>query len=424
MTTKRYRRQDSGLFLPDWVPDDIIHRSHLHQRTDSRKHFIFTPGGGCAGSGCHCDSCILFTDNFSTNDLATGWSQISGSWSIAGNKLTGSGLLTCSTVPSPPGFFAHVVTVTITAVTGQHAQIIFNWSGSGYNYVDVYFNGASSNVSIKTSGGTTISTSANQNFPNGQNVTLSVCVQANTVGVRSANVGLEILTGVLASSTMVVGLGCASSLSFSSFGWYRHASTMAGCPDCGEGNCAGICANGGPAWNNYAIQIQNMAVDPAGTISPCTTAACNAYNGVWIVPWYGSSYFYPPSDDPTCQWTKSDVQAPCVYWMGAMGPVLFFQKYTKPWTFGSTLQLPDGTKTNSPPVALGHYWMFCSIFVTYYNAYYIYDFGTTAPNCLTMQNLQFTFWAHTAYQDQEPQHSHFIMSCAAANATLTLLGGV
>ena len=217
MTTKRYRRRDSGLFLPDWVPDDIIHRSRLRERVDSRKALIFTPGGGCAGSGCHCDSCILFTDNFSTNDLATGWNQVSGSWSIAGNKLTGSGLLTCSTVPSPPGFFAHVVSVTITAVTGQHAQIIFNWSGSGYNYVDVYFNGASSNVSIKTSGGTTISTSANQNFPNGQNVTLSVCVQANTVGVRSANVGLEILTGVLASSTMVVGLGCAFEPLFQQF---------------------------------------------------------------------------------------------------------------------------------------------------------------------------------------------------------------
>ena len=142
MTNKRYRRQEQRVLLPDWVPDDIIHRSHLRERVDSRKHLVFTPGGGCAGSGCHCDSCILFTDNFSTNDLATGWNQVRpGSWSVAGNKLTGSGLLTCSTVPSPPGFFAHVVTVTITAVTGQHAQIIFNWSGSGYNYVDVYFNG-------------------------------------------------------------------------------------------------------------------------------------------------------------------------------------------------------------------------------------------------------------------------------------------
>ena len=115
-------------------------------------------------------------------------------------------------------------------------------------------NGTSSNASIKTSGGSTISTSANQNFPNGQNVTLSVCVQANTVGVRSANVGLEILTGVLASSTMVVGLGCASSLSFSSFGWYRHASAMAGCPDCGEGNCAGICANAVSANKSPALR--------------------------------------------------------------------------------------------------------------------------------------------------------------------------
>ncbi len=51
---KRYQQLDSGLIVPDWMPD-----MRPRRRIGSPKNFIFTPGGGCAGSGCHCAGCSI-----------------------------------------------------------------------------------------------------------------------------------------------------------------------------------------------------------------------------------------------------------------------------------------------------------------------------------------------------------------------------
>ena len=56
---KQYRPLDSGLMVPDWMP------MRDRRRVDSSRGMIFTPGGACPATGCHCPEppCIFCTNS-------------------------------------------------------------------------------------------------------------------------------------------------------------------------------------------------------------------------------------------------------------------------------------------------------------------------------------------------------------------------
>jgi len=68
---KRYAQLDSGLMVPDWLPDGRSRR-----RVGDPKHFIFTPGGGpCRCSTCFCDDVPIYADGtvtWFTHEVSSG----------------------------------------------------------------------------------------------------------------------------------------------------------------------------------------------------------------------------------------------------------------------------------------------------------------------------------------------------------------
>lgn len=258
---KQYRQLDSGLVVPDWMPDMWPRR-----RIGSPKEFMFTPSGAC---GCDCtppNPCLIFADNFSTDDLAANWTQQSGSWSISSGALTTSSsnaVLLCNTSCSDCPSGNYVIEVSIKAVTGNRNRIYFGTS----NYVEIYWNGSSSTVSV----GTTTKTIS---FTNGTVYSFYVCV--SSVGVQvNTDASLCMLEASAASSDTVCGLGTGTvgnASYFTDFKVQRSGKDVTGCPQCSRG-----CPYGSSYWctgsPSEEVQLTIPTFLPGASTGNCSFCA-------------------------------------------------------------------------------------------------------------------------------------------------------
>jgi len=287
---KQYRQLDSGLMVPYWMPD-----MRPRRRIGSPKEFMFTPSGAC---GCDCETCTIFADDFSTDDLSANWTQQSGTWSIGSGVLSTSSsnaILTCNTSYPGGGFHNHVIQVSLKASTGNSSRVIFSFdSDTGeYNYLEVYWNTSGGSASIKKSDGTTVVTASNLSFNNSSWYSWKICVTSEWASVLLPvyyYLG-SYMSGPVTSSTTTVGLGTGStsaSLSFDSFSFQRHASEMTGCPTCVT--CS-ICT-GTPPETLYVTL-------PTITAGGCLT--CAALSGqTFVTRWYAQ-----------CVWVYVFSGSPC-----------------------------------------------------------------------------------------------------------------
>jgi hypothetical protein len=254
---------------------------------------MFTPGGGCAGGGCHCESCTIFADDFAADhvndDPETTWSIESGTWTVSDGELSTSSsnaLLIATTEYPGGGFHNHVIQVALKASTGNRSRIIFSYDAGVYNYVEVYWNHTASYVYIKTSAGATIATSAIQHYDDGSWYSFKVCVQATSATVN-LNTSDYIIVGVVTSAATVCGLGTGSisaAILFESFVIGKHSDDMAGCPSCAV-DC-NMCSDGdGP------YQFQLTIANVGGVCSECSH-----FNGTFICTQQspGSCYWNGP----------------------------------------------------------------------------------------------------------------------------------
>jgi hypothetical protein len=200
---------------------------------------------------CYCckktPTCDIFKDTFDADDLSASWTIGSGTWSISGSSLRTSSsnarIICNTTFPDPVGDY--LVKATCVAAAYQYHRIIVNYtSGSSYTYVEIYWNGASSRVFIKTSGGSTL---ASKYFTAtaGNSYDVWVCVTDSRILV---NIGLygEVCQLLAANSALIgaVGLGSGtlgSEIQFTSFTFERRATARSECEwcraDCGGGWC-------------------------------------------------------------------------------------------------------------------------------------------------------------------------------------------
>ena len=293
MAKTRYRKRnglilpDSGLVLPESRSDSLPWYARGFF-PDSRRW------ANMGSRRCCCETCTIFTDDFAADDLATNWTQQSGSWSIGSDVLSTSSsnaVLTCDTTYPGGGFHNHVIQVNLLASNGNRSRIIFSYdSGTGaYNYIEVYCIGSGSYVYIKKSDGTTIKTVTTTSITDGNWYTFNVCVSSTAVVVT---VGTVFSTaGLIASSTTTVGLGTGSisgSLSFDSFVFSKHMTEKSGCPSCTP-PCS-QCSDGfGP--ERFQVVITGVAA-----YDDCPN--CNLYNGTWILK---------PSPTSSCCWESDPV---------------------------------------------------------------------------------------------------------------------
>jgi hypothetical protein len=299
--TKRYLHTNSGLLLPN---AEIAGGVRNLVYPDSRRFM------GRRGRDCYCPGCVIFADDFAADDLATAWNQRSGSWSISSGVLSTSSsnaVLTCNTGYPGGGFHNHVIEVSLKASTGNRSRIIFSYNAGAYNYVEVYWNGASSIVYIKTSAGATIATSVSQSFTNGTSYTFRVCVTATSAiviwGASSA------LSGTATSSTTTVGLGTgttSAALTFDGFSFEKHHSDNSTCKSCGAPPCGG-CLLSAPALV-YA-SFENVH---DGSVGSCIES-CRLFNTTL----FECVYNYTGSTSVSCNWRASLPGLSCAAgWIG------------------------------------------------------------------------------------------------------------
>ena len=95
---------------------------------------MFMPNCGC------CLPCTIYVDTFDVD--VSGFTQVSGSWSVSGGLLvkTGAGLLVCNTTPADGADDAVIITVDPRATSGNPAtsRIVFSYVDSAnYGFLEI-----------------------------------------------------------------------------------------------------------------------------------------------------------------------------------------------------------------------------------------------------------------------------------------------
>jgi hypothetical protein len=320
MAKRKYQQRDSGLFVPG---DDSIELpkprapkpwyagvlSGMSNRFMGRRR--------CCGGG---GTCTIFSDDFSVDDLAAEWTQVSGSWSIGSGVLSTSSsnaVLVCDT-EYPGGVFGnHVIQTSLKASTGNYSRIIFNYHSGSYYHIEVYWNGSSSYVYIKTSGGSTIATSAVQSFTDGVTYSFRVCVERDQVFVNvndSYVIGKSYLSGTNQFNYTTCGVGTgstSSSLQFDNYVFSYASSENQTCPDCNQ-PCI-YCEDGvGPEFFQLTVS------DVTGSSDRGDCSNCSIFNATYICYKYGTISCSWRSDYFTVENTQLDGENTCAgsgtYW--------------------------------------------------------------------------------------------------------------
>lgn len=218
----------------------------------------------CTGNGC-----TYFSDDFAVDDLADAW-DVTGSASVAGGVLTlASGATATCKIPYPDDdgeFHPYVIEVSMKAVAGSRSKVIFG----GDNYLEVYWNGASSYCYIKDSGGTTKATSEVQSFTNGSWHGLKICVTEGGASVNES--GRFVVIAPITNTTEQ--LGCEGPGDFRAFLLSKHYSEDASCPEC-------ITEYRGCGWLNNDVPVEIMCV-VSGITTTEDCEQCNGMNGTYI----------------------------------------------------------------------------------------------------------------------------------------------
>lgn len=303
---KRYRKTSSGLILPN---DGDIAGGRDRRYIDSRR---FTHRRSCRTDCCK-PGCVIFSDNFAADNLASGWTQRAGAWSVASGKLATSSsnaLITANTAFPGGSFSDHVVQVKLTAQAGNRDRIVFNYDAVAqtYSFVEFHWDDLTTvcHVTLQTSGGTTV---VSRNLPfayaSGAGYIFRVCVKQDSVTVSYVatltsaplrNYGILYADLSSAKTTSGVATGAlAAPTSFDDFSLQRIKGTDDTCLACVP-PCPAECSG---TLHRVAVTFEGIQEYPNYGGS-CTRAACLQYNQTFICEWFWSYTGYPYATSGTC----------------------------------------------------------------------------------------------------------------------------
>lgn len=234
-----------------------------------------------------CCGCNYFTDNFSTDNLATDYTTVSGSWSVSGGKITtsSSNALVLVNSTSISNHHLHTVTPTLTAV-GDTSKVIAGYQDAD-NYLFAELTRGASNTTAKfykrvagveTQVGTarTLNTSApTVTFCCGDNKTLIIFSWPGGFGTLSCRISS---TTVFSTGNRVgIGTGTVvSDVSFDSLTFAKHQFDNPDCSVCAP-NCT-VCGTDADHDNaRWRITITGWARGSCVDVTGCE----DHHNGQW-----------------------------------------------------------------------------------------------------------------------------------------------
>lgn len=163
-----------------------------------------------------CSSCTWLEDNFDRASVGSDWTQVTGSWSVSSNQLSGpaSGLIVCIANPSGSTDMSIIVDYELAGATDE-ARVIINYAdSSNYNYLKIV-GGTPGSISIhKVVAGThtQITIISTETIPTSDTVRICQDDINTTASIDSIGDYTKSLVGVVPvhASGDQAGMGCGS----------------------------------------------------------------------------------------------------------------------------------------------------------------------------------------------------------------------
>lgn len=257
---------------------------------------------------CCCDgvACVICADNFDRTDgtdittgSACGWTEESGAWEIATNRLraTGpTGIVSCNTFQA--GVPGNYISVNISSDRNNRtANVVVNFEDtSNYDFVEVNFSATTGQIKIwEVVAGTPNELAASASTLNialNTDHLLLVCLRGGFLNVKlthgATTTGLTTALDGQADSKVglargKIGGGPDGNIEFDNWSYERNASELTGCNDC-QTNCADcVGCNGGFATNWYQVSITGVKNPPV--TDRCSQ--CEGINGTYLICFVG-----------------------------------------------------------------------------------------------------------------------------------------
>jgi hypothetical protein len=242
--------------------------------------------GGCCGSA----GCIIFSDNFSSDNLATDWDNRSGSWSVSGGALSStSSSALIVTVAETDGVAtgAHLTALLYMDTTSDIGLLILGYSDDdNYWFLEVQPGAANGTLKLfERAGGVDLQLGSTQTITGliaGQTVTacLSIgggaIVAQTTFGSERDSV-LSFGSPAMANTAAGVGTGSGSSyVEFDDVQFKEHRADNENCGNCQVTTCTALCTSV-PA----SMTLTFDGFTDGGDANSCT--CCEAANSAFVI---------------------------------------------------------------------------------------------------------------------------------------------
>lgn len=234
-----------------------------------------------------CDTCTIFTDDFSTDRTGTDYTTSAGTWAVSGGVLTcttASALITADTAVTA-GLTGVYATVTFTPATTSDigGLVIAYTDDNNYWYCEVQAGATDGTLKlfqrssgVNTQKGTTRTLTG---FQATETATITMC-DASGIVLASATATAPAASAAetAAASITIAGTKCglatgagSSSVAFDSFSFSKHDIDDPACPFCDLSAC-NVCADMLP--DSIEVTIPTDYSTSADPFNPCLTQAC------------------------------------------------------------------------------------------------------------------------------------------------------
>lgn len=265
-------------------------------------------------------TCAIYSDNFSSNNLATDYTTLSGSFSVSGGECscTTTSSIICNSESSTGHGKASIKAKS--SATGNYVRLIGAYNAGTYIYAELYFNGASSTWKLFTSGGTQLGITRTISLSTSTYYTLFLCWDGsatNAILGDSSAVCMASIHGTYAATGTKAGFGATMSsgtATFDDFAFSHAGELISGvtCDSCTNGmdmtSSACSCSKCSPLWYG------ELDVDVSGMANSGCASGCSSLDGLFRLTREDTSVGF--CDGSTlCCW-KYDPQAStcCTSW--------------------------------------------------------------------------------------------------------------
>lgn len=260
--------------------------------------FLF-PSCGC------CQTCTIFSDDFSTDNLATDYTTVSGTFSVGSGvcTTTSAGALIVADAAGATGHGHATIKGKVDTSGGSFRLIGSYVDSNNYLYCELVIDGASSTFKLwkRVSGSDTqLDTTYTFTGSTGTYYTLDLCWNG-TIANASLDTSTSIQNYIYAGSGNIAGFGASpngGTATFDDLVFYKEYIDDATCI-----SCSPACI----ACSDYSGLPSQVQVDVTN-LSDSTCGACDTLNGTYVCdyigvskcPYYSSACIYEAAASATC----------------------------------------------------------------------------------------------------------------------------